>query len=146
MNRITPIGTVHSPRVPTVAASGFSPVPGAAATLPIGARAGCGRPTGETGAPNLSTLITADASQMSGRDFLDALGLSSPEHREARRQQDREQCIRLIEVGGSLRGFPPVLVAECRQIIAEREGGWALAERSAFGMSASVSGEGVSND
>lgn len=81
--------------------------------------------------PGTSTLVTMDARKVSGREFIDALGLSTPEQREARRQQSREQCIRAIESGNTY-GFPPMLVAECREIIAERETGWALAERSAL--------------
>jgi hypothetical protein len=80
-----------------------------------------------------ATLHTADASKVSGRAFLDAIGLSSPEAREARREQSRQRCIRAIERGDTY-GFPPSLVDECRQIIADEDRGWALAERSAYGM------------
>jgi hypothetical protein len=67
-----------------------------------------------------ATLHTADASKVSGRAFLDAIGLSSPEAREARREQSRQRCIRAIE-RGDVYGFPPSLVDECRDLIAERE-------------------------
>lgn len=76
--------------------------------------------TGRAGAPSSPNLIIADARKVSGRDFLDALGLSSPEKREARRQQDRERCIRAIERGNTY-GFPPSLVAECRTIMELRQ-------------------------
>ena len=75
--------------------------------------------------------IIADASKMSPRGFLEALGLASHEMREARRMADRERCIAAIK-RGSTYGFPPSLVAECREIIDDQETGWALAERSAL--------------
>lgn len=76
-------------------------------------------------------LITADARTISPRAFLDFVTGSSPEQREARREQDRQACIRAIR-NGSTYGFPPAMVAECREIIDDQETGWALAERSAL--------------
>lgn len=64
--------------------------------------------------------VTADARKVSPLGFLDALALSSPEKREAQRQRDIESCIRAIHRGDTY-GYPPVLVAECKRIIAERE-------------------------
>lgn len=74
-----------------------------------------------------ATLVTMDARKVSPREFIEALGLSSPEQREARRQRDRELCIAAIKAGNTY-GFPPVMVAECREIIAEREIGLNLPE------------------
>ena len=93
-------------------------------------------PVRSPGAGSAATLYTADASKVSGRSFLDGLGLSSPEIREARRELDRAKCIAAIKAGRT-HGFPPSLVAECCDLIADEdatETGWALAEKSAWGM------------
>ena len=64
--------------------------------------------------------IIADARKVSPRAFLDALGLSSPELRAERQRNLEEQCIRAIERGDTY-GWPPMMVADCRRIMAERE-------------------------
>lgn len=64
----------------------------------------------------MTRLITANASKVSGAQFLDAfLGPYEP-----KRQETFEQCIRLIEVGADLYGYPPALIEHCKAIIAER--------------------------
>lgn len=68
----------------------------------------------------MSNLVTADARKTSGLDFMDAIGFSSPEERAARRALMQEQCIRAIQAGDTY-GWPPLMVAECRTIIAERQ-------------------------
>lgn len=78
-------------------------------------------------------LITADASTVSGADFFNSLFPDFAARREARRELDRQRCILAIERGNTY-GFPPAMVEECRQIMADEQSGWALAERSAFGM------------
>lgn len=110
-----------------------TPLSGAATPIGAAAMPALHGPTGGTGAPSASTLITAPADKTSPRSFLDALGLSSPELREARRQETREQCIRAIK-RGDVFGFPPALVRECQALMAEEDAGWALAEKSAYGM------------
>jgi hypothetical protein len=62
-------------------------------------------------------LITARADQMTPLEFMDTIGMSSPEKRAKRQAELRAQCIRAIE-GGDLYGWPPLLVEECRQIMA----------------------------
>lgn len=64
-------------------------------------------------------LIAANARAVSPRQFLDALGMDSPEKRTARQALLREQCIRAIEAGDTF-GWPPLLVEECREIMAQR--------------------------
>jgi hypothetical protein len=64
-------------------------------------------------------LITYRADRMSGIEFLDAIGLSSPEKRSAAAALMQEQCIRAIESGNTY-GWPPLMVAECQKIIEER--------------------------
>jgi hypothetical protein len=80
------------------------------------ARSGLGHAAGIPDA----TLITADASKVTPLEFMDAIGMSSPEKRAKRQAELRAQCIRAIE-GGHLYGWPGLLVAECRAIIAERD-------------------------
>lgn len=120
---------------PIVAGLAPSPVVSSAATL-IGARANApsGSPTGRTGAPNPPThLVTCDASRVTPRGFLDFVTGDTPAKREQRLHEDRQRCIRAIEKGDTY-GFPPVMVEECRKIMAESDVGWGLAERSAYGM------------
>jgi hypothetical protein len=59
-------------------------------------------------------LTTANARKVSGLQFLDAIGLDSPERREMRAREMREQCIRAIEAGDTY-GWPPSMVADCRK-------------------------------
>lgn len=59
-------------------------------------------------------VVTADAGKVSGRQFLDALGLSSPEQRAERQREMIAQCIAAIERGDTY-GWPPLLVAQCRE-------------------------------
>jgi hypothetical protein len=54
---------------------------------------------------------------MTPLEFMDAIGMSSPEKRAARQAENREQCIRAIEAGDTY-GWPPLLVEECRAIMA----------------------------
>lgn len=90
------------------------------------------RPTEGAGAP--SSLIISDASKVSSQGFLDVMTGRSDAVRAAERQQIIDRCIRAIRNGNTY-GFGPALVAECKQIMAEEDHGWALAERSAWGMS-----------
>lgn len=64
--------------------------------------------------------IVADARAVTPRQFLDSLGLSSPEVRAKRDRELREQCIRAISRGDTY-GWPPALLAECRKLIEEQE-------------------------
>jgi hypothetical protein len=89
---------------------------------------GCDEPLGDSlycvGCEEVSlapVIHLADASKVTPRQFIDALGLSSPEEREARRAADREGCMRAIRRGDTF-GWPGVLVDQCRAIIAERDG------------------------
>lgn len=70
------------------------------------------------GAATGDRLIVADASKVTPLQFLDALGLSSPEQRAANLASLREQCINAIERGDTY-GWPPLMVADCRKIMAE---------------------------
>jgi hypothetical protein len=72
--------------------------------------------------PTMDRALLADARKVSGRDFLDAITGRSPEARAAEREQMIRQCIRAIENGDTY-GWGPAFVAECREIIAERECG-----------------------
>jgi hypothetical protein len=88
---------------------------------------GCDEPLGDSlycvGCEEVSlapVIHLADASKVTPRQFIDALGLSSPEEREARRAADREGCMRAIRRGDTF-GWPGVLVDQCRAIIAERD-------------------------
>lgn len=76
--------------------------------------------------------VVAKASKVSGLEFCDVITGRSPEIRAAEREQTIQRCIRAIE-RGDVYGFPPMLVDECREIMAG-ESGWGLAERSALGM------------
>lgn len=71
------------------------------------------QPVRRRGADSAS-LITADASTMSPRQFLDALGMGSD--REAYRRRDRESCIRAIRRNDTY-GYPRALVDECKALI-----------------------------
>lgn len=108
--------TAHKHPVAPVPAPDYSPVSGAGTNF-------------------YEHLITADASKVSGRDFLDAITGNSPEKREAHRQAEIAKCIRAIERGDTY-GFPPVMVDECRKLMGDEPEpeGWGLAERSALGM------------
>lgn len=68
----------------------------------------------------MDRLITADASTTSSLGFFDAITGSSPERREAQRQQHYESCIRAIERGDT-RGYPPAMVEHCIGLMAERD-------------------------
>lgn len=61
-------------------------------------------------------VIAADARKVSGAQFLEVF-LGSY---EAKRQATYERCIRAINAGGDLYGWPPSMVERCRKIIAER--------------------------
>jgi hypothetical protein len=63
----------------------------------------------------------ADASRVSGADFFAQVFGITPEQRQAERQREVERCIAAINRGDTY-GWPPVMVAACRQIMAEREG------------------------
>lgn len=95
------------------------------------------RLAGVVSSPVAAPVITADASKMSGLDFMDATGMSSPEKRAERIHRDRQACIRAIR-NGDASGFPPMFVADCRRIMAEQpdfdQVDWVQAVRSAYGM------------
>lgn len=63
------------------------------------------------------SLITADASKVSGAEFFDAVFGVTPEMREEKARLMREQCIAATERGDTY-GWPPLMVAECREIMA----------------------------
>lgn len=65
-------------------------------------------------------LTTADARTVSGLDFFDAVFGSSPERRQQRLDETREQCILAIQRGDTY-GWPPAMVDDCRKIMADRE-------------------------
>lgn len=79
-----------------------------------------------------ATCLTADASKVSGRDFLDLVTGNSPEKRALRREQEIAKCIAAIKRGDTY-GFPPVMVAECKQIMAEEDAALVYVERIAPG-------------
>jgi hypothetical protein len=56
--------------------------------------------------------VVVDASKVSPREFLDGLGLSSPEKRAADRAIMLADCTRAIERGDT-HGWPPAMVEEC---------------------------------
>ena len=60
--------------------------------------------------------ITADASKVTAREFLDAVGLSSPEIRAERQARLERECIDAIKSGDTY-GWPPVLVEHCRKLM-----------------------------
>ena len=64
-------------------------------------------------------LITGPADKVSSRGFLEALGLTSADKRVADLALMHQQCIRAIE-RGDLYGWPPMMVAHCRKVMAER--------------------------
>lgn len=66
----------------------------------------------------MNRAITADASKVTAREFLDAVGLSSPEERAERRRRLVSQCMAAIESGDTY-GWPPVLVQQCREQMIE---------------------------
>ncbi len=66
------------------------------------------------------TTITADADKVSPRQFLDGLGLSSPEIRAARREHDKQSCKRAI-LRGDTYGYPPMLVDQVRAEMAAEQ-------------------------
>ena len=78
-----------------------------------------------------SGLVTADASKVSGTQFLDAIGFDSPERRSARQAQMQEQCIQAIERGDTY-GWPPLMVEDCRKVMAERKSRGEPVERIEF--------------
>lgn len=70
--------------------------------------------------PIASTVITADARTVSPAEFMETVLPGFHERRANERMMIREQCIRAIRAGSTY-GFPPMLVAECREMIAERD-------------------------
>lgn len=88
------------------------------APVPVVQPAGVAPDAPEYGAAP-ANLVTVDASKVSGRDFLDAITGNSPEKRAEHRQREIERCIRAIQRGDTY-GWPPVMVAECRHIMAMR--------------------------
>jgi hypothetical protein len=65
-------------------------------------------------------IVTADASKISGADFLEMFDPGFRERNEAFRQRSIEACSRRIEAGQDCYGYGDWYVAEAQKIIAER--------------------------
>jgi len=66
-------------------------------------------------------LITADASKVTPRQFLDAIFGDTDETRAARQAEQQRLLIDIIRNGGSLYGWPPMQVAAARRVIAAQD-------------------------
>lgn len=69
----------------------------------------------------MGRVIIADASRVSPLAFFDAVTGGSADLRAAARRKQDELCIRLIELGSDMYGWPPATVERCKAIIAERQ-------------------------
>ena len=67
----------------------------------------------------MTRLIVADARRVSPCEFLDFVFGTSPEDRAKRDRAMEPDCIAAIERGDTY-GWPPLMVARCREIIDAR--------------------------
>lgn len=99
---------------------GMETIQPVAASASPPAQSAINQPASEANPANPRGGVTADARNVTPLQFMDAMGMSSPEKRAARLIENQERCIRAI-VRGDTYGIPPLLVEECRAIMAERE-------------------------